>query len=164
MMIVDSGILCTVGILGLLPLCVLIAWWTRTFTTHRFTGNSRAGYAEWGDCRGPVIHFFKSKTATRRPAQYYAHAALGLLIIALAFWQVHTGCRHEYPEWTMGRVPMGGNTLWIVWVVFIPVAYSRDWRWRQSCLIRGVLRRLGSRILGVEVWTGERGVDRVSRS
>ncbi|KZP05830.1 hypothetical protein FIBSPDRAFT_1053875 [Athelia psychrophila] len=37
-------------------------------------------------------------TATHRPAQNYAHALLGLLIIALAFCQLGTGYMQEYPE------------------------------------------------------------------
>ncbi|KZP22026.1 hypothetical protein FIBSPDRAFT_490267 [Athelia psychrophila] len=38
MMIVDHAILHAIGFFGLLPLGVLIARWTRTFTTHWFTG------------------------------------------------------------------------------------------------------------------------------
>ncbi|KZP07372.1 hypothetical protein FIBSPDRAFT_1053000 [Athelia psychrophila] len=31
------------------------------------------------------------------------------------------GYIHEYPEWTMDKVPRGVNRLWILWVVLIPV-------------------------------------------
>ncbi|KZP30313.1 hypothetical protein FIBSPDRAFT_127053 [Athelia psychrophila] len=61
-----------------------------------------------------------SKTATRRPAQHYAHAALGLLIISLAFWQVRRGTDTNTPS---GRRAACRWVLWIVWVVFIPIAY-----------------------------------------
>ena len=69
---------------------------------------------------GALIHFVRVNSAgvaARRPPQNYAHALMGLLIIALAAWQVRTGFRTEYPEWTTGRVPRGVGTLWIVWVV-----------------------------------------------
>ncbi|KZP07366.1 hypothetical protein FIBSPDRAFT_287803 [Athelia psychrophila] len=158
MMIANHGILCTIGFLGLLPLGVLIARWTRWFAGHAVIqavlsgpiivagvalgihSVDASGGMHLDDTHkklgvalfvlyfvqllgGAVIHFFKPKNSMRRPAQNYAHAFLGLLIIALAFWQVRTGYRSEYPEWATGRVPMGVNTLWIVWVVLIPVAY-----------------------------------------
>lgn len=44
---------------------------------------------------GSFGHFFKYKTSRRCPAQNYVHALLGLLLIALAFWQFWTGYRHE---------------------------------------------------------------------
>ncbi|KZP07363.1 CBD9-like protein [Athelia psychrophila] len=162
-MIVSHGILCTVGFLGLLPLGVFIARWTRTFTNRWFTAHavvqavvsapiivagvamaSSAGDGSQGGTMdqthktlgtalcvlyfvqligGAVIHWVKPKNSTGRPVQNYGHAALGLLIIALAFWQVRTGYMYEYPEWTSGTVPTGVNTLWIVWVVLIPIFY-----------------------------------------
>lgn len=69
-------------------------------------------------------HFVKSKSKTRlrQPARNHAHAVPGLLI-ALAFWQVFTGYKHKYPEWTMGAVPMGVRMMWIVWVVLMPMFY-----------------------------------------
>ncbi|KAF7974921.1 hypothetical protein HWV62_10953 [Athelia sp. TMB] len=188
MRIVAHGVLCTVGFLGLLPLGVLVARWTRTFTPHWFTSHwviqsvlsgpiIVAGVAlgihavdeSQSLLSGPIIvagvalgihavdeshgmhlddthkklgialfvlyfaqlafgaliHFVRVASAgpARRPPQNYAHAIMGLLILALAGWQVRTGFRTEYPEWTTGRVPMGVETLWIVWVVIIPVAY-----------------------------------------
>jgi hypothetical protein len=56
--------------------------------------------------------------AGRRPLQNYFHAILGLLIIALAFYQVRTGFRTEWVNAT-GREPLprGVNILWYVWVV-----------------------------------------------
>lgn len=71
---------------------------------------------------GTLVHFVKSKTKVRRPANY-SHVSFGLFIIGLAFWQVRTGYSREYLEWTTGRAPKGVNTLWIVWVVVIPLAY-----------------------------------------
>ncbi|KZP30307.1 hypothetical protein FIBSPDRAFT_917134 [Athelia psychrophila] len=201
MMIVNHGILCTIGFLGLLPLGVLIARWTRAFTTRWFAGHAviqavlsgpiivagvalgihsvdASGGMHLDDTHkklgvalfvlyfvqllgGAVIHFFKPKNSTRRPAQNYAHAFLGLLIIALAFWQVRTGYRSEYPEWATGRVPMGVNTLWIVWVVLIPVAYFAGLalvprQFRQEGAARGEQgkREIGSMHPGPEMREG----------
>ncbi|KAF7978967.1 hypothetical protein HWV62_44209 [Athelia sp. TMB] len=173
MRIVAHGVLCTVGFLGLLPLGVLVARWTRTFTPHWFTSHWVIQSVLWlimelfaagpiivagvalgihavdeshgmhlDDTHkklgialfvlyfaqlafGALIHFVRVASAgpARRPPQNYAHAVMGLLILALAGWQVRTGFRTEYPEWTTGRVPMGVETLWIVWVVLIPAAY-----------------------------------------
>ncbi|KZP10575.1 hypothetical protein FIBSPDRAFT_1051227 [Athelia psychrophila] len=52
-------------------------------------------------------HFLKFKIPACRPAQNYAHALLGLLILVFAFWQIRTGEMREYPEWTTGWVSMG---------------------------------------------------------
>ncbi|KZP30315.1 CBD9-like protein, partial [Athelia psychrophila] len=72
---------------------------------------------------GAVIHWVKPKNSAGRPVQNYGHAVLGLLIIALAFWQVRIGYKYVYPEWTLSTVPMGVNTVWIVWVALIPILY-----------------------------------------
>ncbi|KII84359.1 hypothetical protein PLICRDRAFT_46252 [Plicaturopsis crispa FD-325 SS-3] len=77
---------------------------------------------------GAVIHWIKPKpkpgNAPRRPPQNYLHAVLGLLIIALALWQVRTGYAYEWPETTgRGLVPNGVNVLWYIWVASLPVLY-----------------------------------------
>ena len=58
--------------------------------------------------------------------QNYFHAVLGLLIIALAFYQVRTGYKTEWPNTTgRGDVSNGIDIVWYIWVV---VSFS-------SCLL-----------------------------
>ncbi|KAH9859060.1 hypothetical protein C2E23DRAFT_880437 [Lenzites betulinus] len=76
---------------------------------------------------GAVIHYVKPTSFTvgkRRPMQNYFHAVLGLIIIALAFYQVRTGFRTEWVAAT-GRNPISNsaNIVWYVWVVLVPVLY-----------------------------------------
>ncbi|KAM5533724.1 hypothetical protein V8D89_012597 [Ganoderma adspersum] len=77
---------------------------------------------------GASIHFYKSAAWTkghgRRPYQNYFHAVTGLLIIALAMFQVRTGFRSEWPVQT-GRGPItnGANVFWYFWIVLLPVIY-----------------------------------------
>ncbi|EIW63574.1 uncharacterized protein TRAVEDRAFT_161917 [Trametes versicolor FP-101664 SS1] len=76
---------------------------------------------------GAVIHWIKPTSWTigkRRPAQNYFHAVLGILIIALAFYQVRTGFRTEWPAMS-GRPPISNaaNIVWYIWVVLVPVLY-----------------------------------------
>jgi hypothetical protein len=66
---------------------------------------------------GGIIHFVKSKTATRRPPQNYLHAVLGISIIGISFYQVRTGYTREWPNATGRPAPMAINVLWYVWVV-----------------------------------------------
>jgi hypothetical protein len=66
---------------------------------------------------GGIIHFYKSTKATRRPPQNYGHAVLGLLIIALSFWQVYTGLNKEWKAVGGSYVPTWIWTWWKVWVV-----------------------------------------------
>ena len=83
---------------------------------------------------GAFIHFIKKKDRVRRPPQNYIHAVFGLLIIALALYQVHTGYDHEWDS-TTGRdpAPDGVGIFFWVWVVVrgLPLALLRD---RQHCL------------------------------
>lgn len=76
---------------------------------------------------GGLIHFVKptprpGKVRTR-PPQNYGHAVLGLLIIALSFYQVRTGYRNAWPAVGRGLAPASVNTAWIVWVIIIPLLY-----------------------------------------
>ncbi|KAI8992904.1 hypothetical protein BD414DRAFT_412963 [Trametes punicea] len=76
---------------------------------------------------GAAIHWIKPKSWTvgkRRPLQNYLHALVGIVIVALAFYQVRTGFRTEWPN-TSGRPPLGNaaNIVWYVWVVAVPVLY-----------------------------------------
>lgn len=74
-------------------------------------------------CYGGVIHFYKSTKATKRPPQNYGHAVLGLLIIALSFWQVYTGLDDEWQAIGGRYIPISIWTWWKVWVVMIPILY-----------------------------------------
>ena len=63
----------------------------------------------------------KQSQASTRPIQNYAHAVLGLAVIALGFYQVRTGYKDEWPATTgRGDVPSGVNVAWIVWLVVRP--------------------------------------------
>jgi hypothetical protein len=57
----------------------------------------------------------KPKTIRYRPPQNYIHAIFGLLIIALALYQVHTGYHIEWPE-TTGRAPLPDGVDIIFWI------------------------------------------------
>jgi len=72
---------------------------------------------------GGVIHFVKPMRATRRPVQNYAHAILGITIITLAFYQVRTGYKVEWPSVADRPAPVPIDVLWHIWVVCIPLAY-----------------------------------------
>lgn len=97
------------------------------------TGQLNSTHKKWGlvliclyivQCSlGGIIHWFKSSKWTHRPPQNYAHAMLGLTIIGLAFWQVYTGMRDEWPGISGYEVPMGYCVFWKVWVIVIPILY-----------------------------------------
>jgi hypothetical protein len=67
---------------------------------------------------GAIIHWIKPKGSRRRPLQNYLHAIIGLLLIALAFYQVRVGYKVEWPAQT-GRdpLPRAVDIVWYVWVV-----------------------------------------------
>jgi len=53
------------------------------------------------------------------------HAVLGLTIIGLAFYQVRTGYRTEWPNATgLADLPYGVDILWYAWIVILPVLYA----------------------------------------
>lgn len=74
-------------------------------------------------CYGGVIHFYKPAKVTRRPLQNYGHAVLGLLVIALSFWQVYTGLNTEWKRVGGRYIPNSIWTWWKVWVIMIPILY-----------------------------------------
>ena len=67
---------------------------------------------------GALIHFVKKADRTRRPPQNYLHAVLGLAIIGLSLFQVHSGYDHEWVVST-GRdaLPKSVSVVFWVWVV-----------------------------------------------
>jgi len=74
---------------------------------------------------GNIIHVFKPKSALRRrPIQNYFHAFLGIVIVAMSFYQVHTGYKDEYPDVTgLDPLPKAADIVFYVWAVLIPVLY-----------------------------------------
>ncbi|KAH8799612.1 hypothetical protein DL96DRAFT_872830 [Flagelloscypha sp. PMI_526] len=72
---------------------------------------------------GSIIHWVKPRNPKGRPPQNYFHAVFGILIIALAFFQVRMGYKDEWTRIPMNVEPKGANTVWIVWIVLVPVAY-----------------------------------------
>lgn len=66
---------------------------------------------------GALIHWVKPKGIKYRPPQNYFHAIFGLLIIALALYQVRTGYKIEWPK-TTGRGPVakGVDVIFWIWV------------------------------------------------
>jgi len=74
---------------------------------------------------GAFIHWVKPKVPRGRPPQNYMHAVLGLTIIALAFYQVRTGFKTEWPTMTgLAPLPYGVDVLWYAWIVILPVLYT----------------------------------------
>jgi len=76
---------------------------------------------------GGFIHSVKPKSFVvdrKRPLQNYFHAILGLFIIGVAFYQVRTGYKTEWPMMT-GRDDIGkaADIVWYIWIVVIPLAY-----------------------------------------
>lgn len=67
---------------------------------------------------GALIHYLAPKTPRARPPQNYFHAVLGLTIIALSMYQIRTGYREEWPNYSgLAPVPNGINILWMVWCI-----------------------------------------------
>lgn len=80
---------------------------------------------------GAVIHWIKPKNSTGRPAQNYIHAVLGLLIIALALYQVRTGFKVEWPKTTgRGELMTGATVVWYIWVV-VRLSFRHSYRLRE---------------------------------
>ena len=67
---------------------------------------------------GAIIHWIKPHNVRSRPLQNYLHAVVGLLLVALAFYQVRTGYRTEWPTQTgRGALPKTVDDIWYIWVV-----------------------------------------------
>ena len=73
---------------------------------------------------GVIIHFFKTPSfmGGRRPPQNYVHAILGLVIIALAFYQVHYGIKTEWYEATFGDGTIVPDSALHAWIALIVVS------------------------------------------
>jgi hypothetical protein len=100
---------------------------------HTKSGQLDSTHKKWGlvlvilyivQCSfGGFIHFIKSSKASRRPPQNYGHAVLGLLIIALSFWQVYTGLNEEWKAVGGQYIPPSIWNWWKAWVIMIPILY-----------------------------------------
>ncbi|KAG6917816.1 hypothetical protein DXG01_000876 [Tephrocybe rancida] len=150
-MIVAHGIFCVVGFLLFLPGGALLARYLRVFTPTWFVGHSIAQFFLAGPVivagvalgiqavskssalhlndthkvlLGAVIHWIKPRNTSRRPIQNYVHAVFGLLIIAMAMYQVYDGFTSEWPR-TTGREPLfnGVKILFYIWIALITVLY-----------------------------------------
>ncbi|KAJ6567832.1 hypothetical protein B0H10DRAFT_1830301 [Mycena sp. CBHHK59/15] len=75
---------------------------------------------------GAVIHWVKPKNAKGRPPQNYLHAIFGLAIIGFGMYQIRSGYREEWPNYTaLGSVPSVVNTLWMCGVsCLLPLLYA----------------------------------------
>ncbi|KAJ6616686.1 hypothetical protein B0H10DRAFT_2036588 [Mycena sp. CBHHK59/15] len=72
---------------------------------------------------GAVIHWVKPKNAKGRPPQNYLHAIFGLAIIGFGMYQIRSGYREEWPNYTaLGSVPSVVNTLWMCGL--LPLLYA----------------------------------------
>ncbi|EKM54903.1 uncharacterized protein PHACADRAFT_259069 [Phanerochaete carnosa HHB-10118-sp] len=75
---------------------------------------------------GALVHFVKARflPILGRPIHNYFHAVFGIFLIGIAFYQVRTGFRVEWPLYT-GRGPLNNaaNIVWIVWLVLVCTAY-----------------------------------------
>lgn len=114
--------------------CIIVGFALAVSEVNRLqSGQLDSTHKKWGlvlvilyivQCSyGGVIHFYKSAKATKRPLQNYGHAVLGLLIIALSFWQVYTGLNTEWKRVGGRYIPDSIWTWWKVWVVMISVLY-----------------------------------------
>ncbi|KAJ6458364.1 hypothetical protein C8R47DRAFT_995270 [Mycena vitilis] len=73
---------------------------------------------------GAIIHFVKPKDAKRRPIQNYFHAVLGIVVIGLGMYQIHTGFDEEWPSRGLGVLSSGVNVLWVAWCILIVLVYA----------------------------------------
>ncbi|KIP02585.1 hypothetical protein PHLGIDRAFT_286995 [Phlebiopsis gigantea 11061_1 CR5-6] len=75
---------------------------------------------------GAAVHFVKRPflSVRHRAFQNYFHPLFGVFLIGIAFYQVRTGFRTEWPLYTgRGKVRNGANIVWIVWLVLVPTFY-----------------------------------------
>ncbi|KAF9500601.1 hypothetical protein BDN71DRAFT_1439995 [Pleurotus eryngii] len=75
---------------------------------------------------GFVIHFYKpSWSKGARPPQNYLHAILGLVILALAAYQVHYGLNTEWLlTGGLHQVPMSAKNAWLALVIIFWALYG----------------------------------------
>jgi len=98
------------------------------------TPHIQPGHQTWGlvlillylvQCSlGGFIHFVKSKSRIGRPPQNYLHAVFGLFIIAVAFYQVHTGYDDAWPSVTGLPTPGAIDIVWILWIIMLALLYG----------------------------------------
>jgi len=64
-----------------------------------------------------IIHWVKPKGIKYRPPQNYLHVIFGILIMALALYQVRIGYHVEWPMTTGRESSNGINVFFWIWVV-----------------------------------------------
>ena len=97
---------------------------------------------------GAAIHWFKPRNFRGRPFQNYLHPIIGLLIIALAFYQVRTGCRTEWPlKVGLGNIPNGVIIVWYVWVAVSHFSCIRFGCMTEICCSLVALCSLSCRVI-----------------
>ncbi|KAJ6595086.1 hypothetical protein DFH09DRAFT_1412976 [Mycena vulgaris] len=91
---------------------------------------------------GAVVHYIKPENAQRRPPQNYLHAIVGIAILILGMYQIHTGYDNEWPTYVdFGPLPNGLNALWIVWCILLVITYTAGlWFIRKQCKQEGDAR------------------------
>ncbi|TDL27428.1 hypothetical protein BD410DRAFT_714470 [Rickenella mellea] len=75
-------------------------------------------------CLGSFIHFVKPQNGRLHPPPNFVHAAFGIVIIGLAFFQVRTGFSVEWTQVTKHGIDLDlVSNIWIAWVIFLPLLY-----------------------------------------
>lgn len=95
---------------------------------------------------GVIIHFLKTPSfmGGRRPPQNYFHAILGLVTIALAFYQVHYGIKTEWYEATLGDGTVVPESALHAWIALIVVSCPRTLRFQCKWMLTFDVDFLGS--------------------
>jgi hypothetical protein len=74
---------------------------------------------------GLTIHYAKPAAPRRRPPQNYVHGLVGIIILIIAFYNVHLGYSVQWPDIAgHGPAPSGVGIAWTIWVIVVPVAYG----------------------------------------
>ncbi|KAH9160047.1 hypothetical protein EDB89DRAFT_949827 [Lactarius sanguifluus] len=168
----DHGLLAAIAFLVIIPVGVLIPRYLRTFTNRWFWGHAITNFlisgplvfAAWamgskaGDLTdspmdhhkvvlGTFIHYVRIPFPFlgHRPPQNYIHALLGIVILAMANYQVHYGIYVEWPLMTGDVHPVKQSakhawlalvivfwSLYVIGLVFLPRQYTQEREGRSA--------------------------------
>ncbi|KAJ6529650.1 hypothetical protein B0H19DRAFT_1082764 [Mycena capillaripes] len=53
----------------------------------------------------------------RRTIQNYLHAVLGLILISLGIYHIHSGYAQEWPNTGLGKMPDGLDVVFLLWCI-----------------------------------------------